>query len=964
MRAIKFFTTLMMVGVLFPTIAQQSFIRGSIIEESTGEYLPGARLMIQNQKKGAYSDIDGKFSISIEPGTYNIVVTFSGYDTITVENVEVKPDDVTFLDDIKMGENVSDFEEVVITAERKTNTENAILSLKQKSSNMIDGISSSNFRKIGDSDAGSAMKRVPGVSLNGGKYIFVRGLGDRYSKTLLNGLDVPGLDPDRNTVQMDIFPTNIIDNIIVNKSFSAELPADFSGGLVDISLQNFPDEKVRRISVSTAYNPNFHFNDDYLTSSGGATDFLGFDDGTRDIPAENNIPFFTDAIMDQNGPAGQRYRNILKSFNPNLAAMKEKSFMDFGFGASVGDQFKKDNYTLGYNVNLSYSNSTEFYQDAVFGRYGLSGDADINQMEAREYQKGDYGVNNILSSGLVGLALKTAKSKYSLNVLHLQNGESKAGIFDYENTDQGAIFSGFQHNIEYSERALTNIMMSGKHNLTDSKWVLDWSLSSSFSKIDDPDIRFTRYEIRADGNYNIGTESGFPERIWRELNEVNYSGKADATKELSILGNKGKLKFGGIHTYKQRDFNIRTFMINVRNIPLTGDPDELFAPENLWPYEGSISSGTTYEASFVPVNPNRFNSSINNTGSYFVAEVTPFNKMKMILGVRSEYYTQRYTGQDQLGTNVLNNDVVLQDLGLFPSLNMVYNLTEKQNLRLSYGKTIARPSFKELSYAEIVDPITGRTFIGGLFRDADDGAGIEYWDGNLISTDIHNFDVRWEIFHGLGQTVSVSGFYKIFDNPIEIIQFASQAGAFQPRNVGDGRVIGGELEVRQGFGFIAKSLENFSVVFNYTITDSRIELSATEYESRVNNARTGQEVNTYRDMAGQAPWIFNGGLSYNGGETGFFKNFEAGVYYNVQGETLQFAGIVDRPDIYTVPFHSLNFNVNKTFGQKDNMSVGLKVSNLLDDKREAVFKSFESEDRHFSSLGIGTTARLNFSINF
>lgn len=964
MRAIKFFTTLVMVGVLLPTIAQQSFIRGSVLEDATGETLPGVRIMVQDQRKGAYTDIDGKFSIDINPGTYNLVFTFMGYDTITVQNVIVKSGDVTFVEDIKMGEDISDFDEVVVTAERITNTENAILSLKHKSTNMIDGISSSNFRKIGDSDAGSAMKRVPGVSLNGGKYIFIRGLGDRYSKTLLNGLDVPGLDPDRNTVQMDIFPTNIIDNIIVNKSFSAELPADFSGGLVDISLQNFPSERVRRISVSSAYNPNYHFNKNYLTSEGGATDFLGFDDGTRDIPAENNIPFFTDAISNPNGEKADRYKEILKSFNPNLAAMREMSFMDFGVGASVGNQFNLGKYTVGYNVNLSYSNSTEYYEDAIFGRYGLAGDKDIFQMGAREYQIGDYGVNNILSSGLVGFALKTNKSKYTFNVLHLQNGESKAGIFDYENTDQGAVFSGFQHNLEYSERALTNIMVSGKHNLRESNWTIDWGLASSFSKIDDPDIRFTRYEIRADGNYNIGTESGFPERIWRELNEVNYSGKADATKELDIFGNKGKLKFGAIHTYKQRDFNIRSFMINVRNLDLTGDPDELFAPENLWPYEGSLSSGTTYEAPFTPVNPNQFSSSINNSGGYFVAEMNPISNLKMILGIRSEFYTQRYTGQDQLGTNVLNNDIVLQNLGLFPSLNMVYSVTEKQNIRLSYGKTIARPSFKELSYAEIADPITGRTFIGGLFRDADDGAGIEYWDGNLISTDIHNFDVRWEMFHKRGQTVSVSGFYKIFDNPIEVIQFASQAGAFQPRNVGDGRVIGGELEVRQGFGFINKSLENFSVVFNYTLTDSRIELSKTEYESRLNNARTGQEVNTYRDMAGQAPSIFNGGISYNGGKAGFFKNFEAGVYYNVQGETLQFAGIVDRPDIYTVPFHSLNMNVNKKFGEKENMSVGLKVSNLLNDKREAVFKSYGSEDEYFTSLGIGTTFRLNFSINF
>ncbi|MDX1651108.1 MAG: TonB-dependent receptor [Brumimicrobium sp.] len=964
MRAIKFFKTLILVGLVLPSFAQEGFIRGSVLEEATGEYLPGVKVMVENHKNGAYTDIDGKFSITVEPGIYNLQITFMEFDTIRIKDVEVKPKETVILDDIKMSEDVSNFDEVVITAEMITNTENAILSLKQKSSNMIDGISSANFRKIGDSDAGAAMKRVPGVSLNGGKYIFVRGLGDRYSKTLLNGLDVPGLDPDRNTVQMDIFPTNIIDNIVVHKSFSAELPADFSGGLVDLSLQNFPDHRVRRFSFSTAYNPNYHFNPNYVTAEGGATDFLGFDDGTRDIPAENNIPFFTEAVSDPNGPEARRYQEILSKFNPNLAAMRQQSFMDFGFGASVGDQFKKTGYSIGYNVSLSYKNSTEYYEDAIFGRYGLSGDKGVYKMDQREYQIGDFGVNNVMSSLMGGIAFKTGKSKYTLNILHLQNGESKAGIFDYSSTDQGAEFSGFQHNIEYSERSLTNAILTGRNDFRDKNWTLDWRISSSLSKIEDPDIRFTRYEVRHDGNYSISTESGFPERIWRELNEINVSGKADATKELNIFGQKGSIKFGGIHTYKQRDFNIQNFAINVRNIPLTGDPNELFAPENLWPYNGSIASGTTFEAPFIPVNPNTFSASVNNSGAYFSSEITPVNRLKMILGVRTEYYTQRYTGQDQLGTNVLVDDIVLQDLGIFPTLNMVYAVTDKQNLRLSYGKTIARPSFKELSYAEIVDPITGRTFIGGLFRDADDAAGIEYWDGNLVSTDIHNFDVRWEMFHGRGQTVSISGFYKYFINPIEIIQFASQAGSFQPRNVGDGQVVGGEIEVRQSFSVISKKLENFALTFNYTITQSRIELSTTEYQSRLNNAREGQEVGRYRDMAGQAPMIFNGGLSFDGTDAGFFKSFEAGVFYNVQGETLQFAGIVDRPDIYTVPFHSLNFNMNKKFGKNENMSAGFKVANILNDKREAVFKSYGAEDEYFSSLGIGTTFSLNFSINF
>ena len=166
---------------------------------------------------------------------------------------------------------------------------------------MIDGISSAAFRKTGDSDAASAMKRVPGVSLAGGKYIYVRGLGDRYNKTVLNGLDIPGLDQDRNTLQMDIFPTNVIENMIVHKSFNGDLPADFTGGLIDIELKSFPDKRVRQVSLQGGYNTNYHFRSDYLSYEGGKLDFLGMDDGTREIPATSNIPLFGEVIGNPTG---------------------------------------------------------------------------------------------------------------------------------------------------------------------------------------------------------------------------------------------------------------------------------------------------------------------------------------------------------------------------------------------------------------------------------------------------------------------------------------------------------------------------------------------------------------------------------------------------------------------------------------------------------------------------------------
>jgi hypothetical protein len=762
---------------------------------------------------------------------------------------------------------------------------------------------------------------------------------------------------------MDIFPTSIIDNIIVLKSFTADLPADFTGGVINLETKDFPEVKKTNITMSLGYNPNMHFNQDYLSYEGGKTDWLGFDDGTRDIPATENIPLFSEVVGKPDGEKAQRYREILGSFNPTMAAMKQQSMMDFSVGASLGNQINRQKVSWGYNVAVSYKNETEYFEDAEFGRYGLSGNASVNEMEKREFQIGDYGVNNVLMSGLAGIALKTKSSKYRLNFLHLQNGESKAGIFDYEKSNQGTEFNGFQHNLEYSQRSLTNILLSGRHILKNG-WETEWKLSPTISGMEDPDIRFTRYVISDnDSSVGIGTESGFPERIWRELNEVNYSGLIQVNKEFNFRGKKANLQFGGAYTYKERDFIIRSFSLNIRNVPLAGDPNELFFPENLWPINDNVNNGTTYEARFIPTNPNQFDANITLGAGFISTKFSPANRIQAIIGLRFEKYLQRYTGQDQLGNNVLNNDVVLDNLDLFPSVNIIAGLNENQNLRFSYAQTIARPSFKELSYAEIFDPITGRTFVGGLFRDANDVAGIEYWDGNLVSTHIQNFDLRWELFQTGGQTISVSGFYKHFKNPIELVQYLTLVGAFQPRNVGDGDVLGGEFELRKDLGFMSHLLQNFTFNANVTVTKSRIRMSSTEYQSRVENARTGQTVSTYRNMAGQAPYLINAGIAYQGGQKGFLEGFEAGIYYNVQGETLVIVGIVDRPDIYSVPFHSLNFNANRSFGKYHKMQIGFKVENMLIDKKETIFKSYQAANQYYSRLSPGMKFTVRFSYN-
>src|SRR5690606_20767080 len=460
------------------------------------------------------------------------------------------------------------------------------------------------------------------------------------------------------------------------------------------------------------------------------------DDGTREIPTarSTSIPLYTDVVGNVDSEEGRQFRSIMEGFNPTLAAMKERSFMDYSLGFNFGNQFTKGRNTLGYTFSLSYANSTEYYEDAVYGRYG-KGNSNDTELGVREYQQGDFGVNNVALSGIAGLALKREHSKYKINLLHVQNGETRAGIFDYENSDLGANFQATQHNLEYSQRSLTNVLLNGNHFSGDNRWHIEWKLSPTRSRIEDPDIRYTRYRI--DGNnVSIGTESGYPERIWRFLEEDNLAGKADVNRDFTFLTRPAKLKFGTGYVFKQREYEIQNFQIIPQGVTLTGDPNELFLSENLWPTNPSGSRGTRYAPLFIPNNPNEFLANSANMALYVSGEFNLSDKLKSILGVRAENFEQRYTGVNQQGL-ALDDEKVIDDMDFFPSVNLIYALTETQNLRFSYSKTIARPSFKEASYAEILDPLTGRTFIGSFFPDVSP-TGEVIWNGNLTATRIED----------------------------------------------------------------------------------------------------------------------------------------------------------------------------------------------------------------------------------
>jgi hypothetical protein len=924
--------------------AQEGVISGTVNDGEFNDVLPFANVLIKGTTKGATSDFDGKYQIDIEPGTYTVVFSFLGYETKEITGVVVTEGKETTID-VTLNPASNQLDEVVVTTTVTQNTEASVLNLQKRSVALLDGLSIQSIKKTGANDIASAVRNVPGVSVQNGKFVYVRGLGDRYTKSVLNGMDIPGLDPDRNTLQLDIFPTNILDNILVIKSSTADLPADFTGGVIDIVTKDLPTREEYSFTAGASYNSSMHFKDNYLSYEGSGTDFLGFDDGLRDLPIaqSTNIP-----IPAQDGVT---VRQLTRRFTQTMGAQQEQSFMDFNFGFTAGNQFNLNedgDLRLGYLASLSYRNTTEFYEDYIDGQvFRKDPQASENELLTDRTQAGDLGVNNVLWNALAGFSLKSPLSKYKLNLLHIQNGESNAAFLIQENFNVNSNLNQ-RDVLVYTERSITNGLLSGLHTNEDASWTVEWKFAPTFSRIYDKDFRVTPFRINQNGTFTISpSESGDPTRIWRDLQEINLPGKLDITRKHTLFSRDAKFKFGGAYTFKNREFVVDQFSFPIQsrggNFSLTfeGDADRVLAPESIYALD-------TRQGTFVRRDSNisdTFDSDITVWAAYLSEEFRLTSRFNAILGLRFEKFDLVYTGESQV-RGTFDNEKILDKADFFPSANFIYDLDEEANkkLRVSYSRTTARPSFKEASIAEIFDPVTSTFFIGNI---------------DLQPTYINNFDLRFESYGEGTNFFAVSGFYKTFQDPIELSFIREARGQFIPLNLGDATVFGAELEIRRNLGFIP-GWKNFNINLNLSVIESQQNFSEDEREAREDNLREGETLADNRQLQGQSPLLLNFGLDYDNPVNGW----QAGLFYNVQGETLQIVGNADIPDVFTQPFHNLRFNVSKSFGPEMQNKISLRFSNILNDQIESFYKSFRATDRVFSRRFPGQAISLSYSLQF
>jgi TonB-dependent receptor len=943
----------------------QGTVTGTVTDVKTGFPLAFAKVKVEGLNAGANSDFDGNYTIKLAPGTYTLIFSESNGGYIDVKKEVVLTTEPITLDVVLSQDKTMTIKEITVIGivSPKTLIGNDIVRMNGTVSS--DGLSGDQIAEQGGSTVGDAIQSVPGISIEDGKNIYVRGLGDRYTKTLLNGMEIPGLDPDRNSVQLDIFPATLIDNITIYKSFAPNLTGDFTGGLVDISTKDYPSKKTMYAKLGLGFNTKTTFNSEYLTYKGGAFDFLGFDDGTRALPLRTTDIFPSPITGDP------KLESMTRSFGNVMAPQAGMAFLDQNYSFSYGDKIKIDTAKFkkleyGYNFALNYRNSNRYYDDIQFSEYRKEYDGNgepLTDLGRWRQLNGELAENNVLLTGLISQGLKFKRSKLSLVLFHTQNGNSSSSITSEENFEQNPGIL-VKQNIQYSQRSVTNANLSGKHYLDKERtWKLEWKVSPTFSRISDPDMRTTALELLDETGTNgeavyafspgIGSEI---RRTWRELREYNVGGRFDISRKIASkdsLKESHEISFGGLNTFKTRSFEVNDYYFNLENsLEFSGDPDWYFQDENIWTPESDI--GTFASGQAEPTNT--FNAAQIVSGLYAMHVMPVTQKLKATYGARVEKVTNWYTGQNNSGTVIYDNEVVLDEWNVLPSVNLVYQMERKSdstrnkrttNLRGAYFMTLARPSFKEKSIAQIYDPIQGRVFNGNI---------------DLQQTTVQNIDVRWEHFFGNVELVSASAFYKRFNNPIELVAFNSAPNEVQPLNAGTADVLGFEVELRKSLIFDEKRQEKMNVILgtNFTYVKSRIDMrevdittgatTLTEKEIREANAREGETIGNFRPMNGQSPFIVNAFLTYKD-SLGWTVN----VSYNVQGKKLAIIGIGSLPDVYEQAFHSLNLKASKTFGSNGNWKGSLTANNLLMSVRQKHYESFGADSKIYDYYNRGMT---------
>jgi hypothetical protein len=843
--------------------ATRGILRGTVRDAKSGDAIIEAGVEVVETGQKTRTDIDGNYTLSLAPGTYHLRVFAPLYQGARLENVVVHAGQTARADARLAPEGESAVEVVEVVAQANRAAEATQLLERKQSTAVRDAVGGETIKKSTASDASEVVENLPAVTVRESRYVVVRGLNERYTSALLNGSRLPSTDPDRRAVPLDLFSAEFLDSIAIVKTYTPNLPGDFSGGLADIRLRDFPDRLTFSAGLSVSGNTQTTFSDFATYHGAGTADYFGFGADYRGLPT---------TIPDRNiqSPPLAQAQAYGRSFDDIWAIEQKSAPPNFGLNLSVGDTIGP----LGVTFGAIYSNEYEWRSeiDREFINAGTPGDPNIRTENDFVYAFSDFTtrLGSVLTAAYRPSAAQTVSLRALVNRSTIDEVASGSGTSGNTGNERQAT------QFQYTEEQLGFGQVAGDHLL--SGVGLEWRSALAQTTQDQPDTRIQTREGPPPGAFSSDSCGGC--RVFGNLSEWLTDSAVDLSipfttpwRRIDAAEGDATLQFGPAYAYRSRDYSLRRFRYRkteFNTLPLTLPTEVLLAPENIGRFQGFDFLEETSPT-------DSFEGTHEIAGIYALVDLPLWpgwrseagdlsHQFRLIAGARGEYSYLTVTTGDNSGNQVSQ---IKNNLDPLPGINLVYRPREDMNVRLAYSHAVSRPDFRELS------PV--------LFVKA---RGLTPTVGNprLVEADIRSVDARWEWFLSPLEVVSASVFYKQLDQPIEqtVRQFASFV-AYSFANADSADVLGFEFEGRTSLARLSSRLRDVALHTNVSYADSSVSIP---------KGRLDVQTNTNRSLQGQAPFTVNATLEYAAPALGTMR-----LLYNTAGTSIEATGSNGLPDI-------------------------------------------------------------------
>lgn len=882
--------------------AQKGMITGRVIDDQTGNPLGGDSILLIEKSVYVISDQNGVFVFNkLSAGTYSIKCRHKRYVEKIVTDIYVAENENKEIN-ISLKLASKELKGVAIGATRVKGAGESVATLliaQKNSANVSDGVSAESIKKTPDKSSSDVIKRVTGASIQNDKFAVIRGLNDRYNASFINGAPLPSTESDRKAFAYDIFPSGIIDNLIIYKTATPDKTAEFGGGIIEISTKSTSSKPITIISIGQGYNSLITGRTRYVSEMKGRRDWIGLDDGTRALP--NGIPADKQGFINSTTQDKLGYAKLFGKYKWGVREVETKPNLSVQLVKSLNIMLK-DKQFISSLFAVNYNRNNSFLTGIRNGFNGAGNITDSNYVPIHDKKFTDsvYTEEVIWSVlGNVGIKLNNKntiswKNNMSINT---DNTLVKRGGYSDYTFDTTIVLKEIFRNF-VSDR-IVNSQLIGDHQIGKYKTKINWLLA--YSKVD----RRTPFQAISNNNQILSDVAIIGRNgtmISASSQENLRSGKLDISQPYTLFkGSQNMFKMGVGYLSRERNYTNRVlgFAQAIAGNPYEVDYsllnlpyDQIFLTQNL----GLLSNGKASILVNDATVPNSAYDAASSVLHGYLMNDQRYKKFRLIYGLRVESFTQKLVAA-QRGLGAIN--INYTKLDFCPSANLVYSLTEKTNVRLSYSKTLNRPEYRELANFGFPDYLSG-FFVSG--------------DTNLRRASINNFDIRYEIFPGRAQLLSLSAFHKAITNPIEFSTssfYPSEAQYVQSKSA---TISGAEIEFRVLLSTLFNRKNEKSILNRFTLSGN-----GTITRSLVNVGNALDSIST-RSLQGQSPYIINVALSYMSDSAGLSST----ISLNRIGQRLAIAGSNVLPEYYDKERTVIDFQIAKTF---------------LDDKLELKFNA-------------------------